>query len=46
MDYSLPGFSVYGISQARIPEWLPFPSPGDLPNLGIESGFHSCMQIL
>ena len=25
---------------------LPFPSPGDLPDPGIESGLHSCMQIL
>ena len=25
------GFSVNGISQARIAEWLSFPSPGDLP---------------
>ena len=29
---SPPGSSVHGISQARILEWLPFPSPGDLPN--------------
>ena len=36
MDYSLPGSSVRGISQARILEWLSFPSPGDLPNSGIE----------
>ena len=36
MDYSLLGSSVHGISQARIPEWLPFPSPGDLPNPGIK----------
>ena len=35
MDYSLPGFSVWGILQARILE-LPFPSPGGLPNPGIE----------
>ena len=33
--YSPPGFSVHGISQARILEWLPFPSPGDLPDPGI-----------
>ena len=26
--YSLPGSSVHGIFQARILEWLPFPSPG------------------
>jgi len=26
----------HGISQARILEWLSFPSPGDLPDLGIK----------
>ena len=31
MDYR-----VHGILQARILEWVPFPSPGDLPNPGIE----------
>ena len=31
MDYT-----VRGILQARILEWVPFPSPGDLPNPGIE----------
>ena len=31
MDYT-----VHGILQARILEWLAFPSPGDLPNPGIE----------
>ena len=36
MDCSLPGPSVHGILQARILEWVPCPSPGDLPNLGIE----------
>ena len=36
MDYSLPGSSVHGIFQARILEWLSFPSLGDLPNPGIE----------
>ena len=30
-DCSPPGSSVHGISQARILEWVPFPSPGDLP---------------
>ena len=36
--YSTPGSSVHGISQARIlgKKKLPFPSPGDLPNPGIE----------
>ena len=36
MDCSPPGSSVHGILQARILEWVPFPSPGDLPDLGIE----------
>ena len=31
MDYT-----VHGILQARILEWVPFPSPGDLPNPGIK----------
>ena len=29
MDCSPPGSSVHGISQARILEWVAFPSPGD-----------------
>ena len=41
MDCSLPGFSVHGILQARILEWLPFPSPGDIepgsPALQVDS---------
>ena len=36
MDCSPPGSSVHGTSQARILEGLPFPSPGNLPDLGIE----------
>ena len=36
MDSSLPGSSVHGIFQARILEWVAFPSPGDLPDPGIE----------
>ena len=36
VDCRLPGSSVLGILQARILEWLPFPSPGGLPNPGIE----------
>ena len=38
MDCSLPGYSTHGIFQARILEWLPFPSPGDLPDPGTELG--------
>ena len=36
MDCSPPGSSVHGISQARILQWVAFPSPGDLPNPGIK----------
>ena len=36
MDCSPPGSSVRGISQARIVERVPFPSPGDLPDPGLE----------
>ena len=38
VDCSLPGFSIHGILQARILEWVTFPSPGDLPDSWIESG--------
>ena len=31
MDYT-----IHAIFQARILEWMPFPSPGDLPNPGVE----------
>ena len=37
MDCSLPGSSVHGIFEARILEWLPFLSPGALPDPGVES---------
>ena len=37
MDYSLQSSSAHGIFQARVLECgLPFPSPGDLPDQGIE----------
>ena len=35
MDCSLPGPSAHGIFQARIWSVLPFPTPGDLPNPGL-----------
>ena len=38
MDCSLPDSSVHGLLQARILEWEPFPSPGDLPNPEVEPG--------
>ena len=34
MDYT-----VHGTVQARILEWVALPSPGDLPNTGIEPQF-------
>ena len=37
MDCIPPGPSVHGIFQASILECVPFPSPGDLPNPGIEA---------
>ena len=36
MDCSPPGSSVHGILQAGILEWVAIPSPGDLPDPGIE----------
>ena len=38
MDCSLPGSTVCGIFQARILSGWLFPSPGDLPDPGIEPG--------
>ena len=38
MNCNLPGSSVHGILQARILEWLTFPSPGDRPNPGTDLG--------
>ena len=35
MNHSPPGSFVHGIFQARILEWLPFPSPGDLLDPGV-----------
>ena len=36
MDYSPPGSSIYGILQEEYWSGLPIPSPGDLPDPGIE----------
>ena len=41
MDYKPPDSSVPGIFQARILEWVAFPSPGDLLDPGIESRSHA-----
>ena len=37
MGFRLPGSSIQGIFQAKIRSGLPFPSPGDLPDPGIEA---------
>ena len=37
MDCSQPGSSVHGFSRQEYWSGLPFPSPGDLPDRGIES---------
>ena len=39
MDCSPPVFSVHGILQARVLEWVAIPSPADFPNSGTEPGF-------
>ena len=36
MDCGPPGSSVRGILQGRLLEWVACPSPGDLPDPGIE----------
>ena len=36
MDYSLPGSSVHGVFQQEYWSGLPFPTPEDLSNPGIE----------
>ena len=35
---SMPGFSDHGFSRQEYWSGLPFPSPGDLPDPGIELG--------
>ena len=36
------GSLIHGIVQARILEWVAFPSPGDLPDLGINPNLLHC----
>ena len=42
MYCSPPGYSVHGISQARIPEWVAKDSPGNLCDPGIELASPVC----
>ena len=46
MDYSLPGFSVHGILQARILERVAIPFSRDLPDPGIEPRSSALQAIL
>ena len=46
MDRSLPGSSIHGTLQARVLKWFAIPSPGNLPNPGIEPRSPDCRQIL
>ena len=46
MDDSPPGSSVHGILQARVPEWVATPSPGDFLAQGSSLGLLNCRQIL
>ena len=41
MDSSPPCSSVSGVTQERILEWAANPSPGDIPDLGIEPMSHA-----
>ena len=45
MGCSPPGSSIHGISQARIPEWVAIPSPGDLPDPGIKPVFPASLSL-
>ena len=45
MDCSLPHSSIHGIFQAKVLEWLPFPSPEDLTQ-GLNLGLPHCRQTL
>ena len=46
MDCRPPGTSVHGILQQEYWSELPFSSPGDLPDPGIEAGLLHCKQFL
>ena len=43
---SLPGSSVHGILQQEYWHGLPFPSPGDLPNPGLEPALQADSGML
>ena len=46
IDCSVPGFSVHGIFQAIVLEWIAISFSRDLPNSGLEPGLPHCRQML
>ena len=46
MDCSLPGFSVHGIFQAIVLEWIAISSQEDLSDQGTDPRLLHCRQIL
>ena len=46
MDCSLPGFSIHGIFQARILDWVTISFSRDLPDPGLNPGLLHCRQML
>ena len=46
IDCSVPGFSVHGIFQAIVLEWIAISFSRDLPNSGLEPGLPHCRQTL
>ena len=46
MDSSPPGSSVHGFSRQEYWSGLPLPSPGDLPDQGLNPGLPHCGQTL
>ena len=46
MDFGPPGSSVHGISQHKYWSGLPLPTPGDLPDWGLNLCLLHCRQIL
>ena len=45
MDCSPSDSAVHGILQERIMEWVAFPTPGDVPNPGIEPGSPALLAV-
>ena len=46
VDWSPPGSSAHGFSRQEYWSGLPLPSPGDLPDQGLNPGLPHCGQTL